>query len=70
MNVANLKVSAQITLADGSLAEVLGVMPAESQVRIKYVDTLGAPELTGTEAVVSSDDVIAVVEGTHTEGLA
>ena len=70
MNVANLKVSMQITLADGSLAEVLAVMPAEAQVRIRYVDTLGAPELTGTEAVVSSDEVIAIVEGTHTEGLA
>lgn len=70
MNVANLKVSTQITLADGSLVEVLDVMPAEAQVRVRYIDTLGAPELVGTEAVVSSDDVIAVVEGTHTEGLA
>ncbi len=69
MNVANLKVSTQVTLADGSLAEVLAVMPADAQVRIRYVDTLGAPELTGTEAVVSSDEVIAIVEGTHTEGL-
>ncbi len=68
MNVANLKVSMQVTLADGSLAEVLAVMPAEFRVRIRYVDPLGSPELTGTEAVVSSDDVIAVMEGTHTEG--
>ena len=68
MNVANLKVSTQITLADGSLAEVLAVIEAEAQVRIRYVDAFGSPELTGTEAVVSSDDVIAVVEGTHTEG--
>ncbi len=70
MNVANLKVSMQVTLADGSLAEVLAVMPAEFRVRIRYVDPLGSPELTGTEAVVSSDDVIAVMEGTHTEGAA
>ncbi len=68
MNVANLHVAAQITLADGSLAEVLAVIEAEAQVRIRYVDAFGSPELTGTEAVVSSDDVIAVVEGTHTEG--
>ncbi len=68
MNVANLKISTQITLADGSLAEVPVVMEAEAQVRIRYVDAFGAPELTGTETVVSSDDVIAVVEGTHTEG--
>ena len=68
MNVANLKVSTQVTLSDGSLVEVLAVMPADYQVRIRYVDPLGTPELAGTEAVVSSDDVIGVIEGTHTEG--
>ena len=70
MNVANLKVSTQVTLADGSLVEVLAVMPGEFQVRVRYIDPLGSPELTGTEAVVPSDDVIAVMEGTHTEGAA
>ncbi len=70
MNVANLKVSTQVTLADGSLVEVLSVMPGEFQVRVRYIDPLGSPELAGTEAVVSSDDVIAVMEGTHTEGAA
>ena len=43
-------------------------MPADLQVRVKYVDPLGSSELTGTEATVSADEVIAVVEGTHTEG--
>ena len=68
MNVANIRVSTQVTLADGSLAEVLAVMPAEYQVRVRYVDAFGTPELAGKEAVVSSDEVIAVIEGTHTEG--
>ena len=68
MNVARLKVADQITLADGSLAEVLAVIPAELQVRIKYIDSMGSTELTGTEAVVPSDDVIAIMQGTHTEG--
>ena len=68
MNVANLRVSTQVTLADGSLAEVLAVMPADLRVRVRYLDPLGSSELTGTEALVSADEVIAVVEGTHTEG--
>ena len=68
MNVANIRVSMQVTLADGSLAEVLAVKPAELQVRVKYLDPLGSSELTGTEATVSADEVIAIVEGTHTEG--
>ena len=70
MNVANLKVSMQITLADGGLAEVLEVMAADAKVKIRYIDPLGSPELTGTEAVVTSDEVIAAMDGTHTEGLA
>ena len=68
MNVANLRVATQVTLADGSLAEILAVMPADLQVRVKYLDPMGRSELTGTEAMVSADEVIAVVEGTHTEG--
>ena len=68
MNVANLSVAMQVTLADGSLAEVLAVMAADLQVRVRYVDPLGSPELTGTEATVSADEVIAIAEGTHTEG--
>ena len=68
--MVNIKVSTQVTLADGSLVEILAVMPADLQVRVKYLDPFGSSELTGTEATVSADEVIAVVEGTHTEGLA
>ena len=68
MNVTNLKVGTNVTLADGSLVEVLVVMEDGSGVRVKYLDTMGEPEMVGTEQLVSADDVIAVIEGSHTEG--
>ena len=68
MNVGRIKVSTQVTLADGSLAEVLAVNEEAIQVRVRYVDSMGSPELAGTEADISADEVIGVIEGTHTEG--
>ena len=70
MNVTQLKPGEQIALADGALAEVLVVLEDGSGVQVKYIDTMGEPEKVGTEETVSADDVISVMEGTHTEGSA
>ena len=70
MNVKILKVGEQVMLADGSLGEVLVVVEDGSGVRLKYVDTMGEPQLVGTEQTIPADEVISVVQGTHTEGSA
>ncbi|MCH7483068.1 MAG: hypothetical protein IIC95_10905 [Chloroflexi bacterium] len=68
MNVEGLKQSQQVALTDGNLAEVLEVLEGGAEVRIRYVDVMEDPTLNGSEAVVSSDDLVGVFEGTHTEG--
>lgn len=68
MNVAKLKVGTKVALADGSVGEVLVVTEDGSAVRVRYLDTMGEPELVGTEQLVPADDVLGVLEGTHTEG--
>jgi hypothetical protein len=40
---------------------------AES-VCVRYLDALAEPELVGTEAWLSADEVIAIDMGTHAEG--
>ena len=40
---------------------------AES-VYVRYLDALGEPELVGTEAWLSADEIIAIDMGTHAEG--
>lgn len=70
MNVSKLKPADQITLADGSLAEVIAVLEGTFEVRVKYLDVIGEQETVGQEAVVSGDEVIAIMQGTHTEGAA
>jgi hypothetical protein len=39
---------------------------AES-VCVRYLDALGEPELVGTEAWLSADEIIAIGMGTHAE---
>ncbi len=68
MNVEGLKASQQVALVDGNLAEVIEVLEGALEVRIRYVDVMEDPGLIGSEAVVSSDDLVGVFEGTHTEG--
>ena len=68
MHIADLKPSQQVALADGSLAEVLSVLQASSEVRLKYIDVPADPGMAGQEATISSDELVGVFEGTHTEG--
>ena len=70
MNVTQLKIGQQVMLSDGSLGEVLVVVEDGSGVRLKYIDTMGEPQLVGTEQTISADEVISIVQGTHTEGAA
>ena len=68
MHIGGLKPAQQVALADGSLAEVLSVLTDTSEVRLRYIDVPADPGLAGQEAMVSSDDLVGVFEGTHTEG--
>jgi len=40
----------------------------DESVCVRYLDALGEPELVGTEAWLSADEVIAIDMGTHSEG--
>ena len=69
MNTTKLSPGDQVTLSDGSLAEVLKVAGADGSVNIKYVDSMDNPEIAvGTVADVQAEEVIALFEGTHSEG--
>ena len=69
MNAQRLSPGDQVTLADGSLADVVSVAKDFQSVHVKYVDTLDNPEIAvGTEADVPPEEVIALFMGTHAEG--
>ncbi len=69
MNTASLSKGDQVTLSDGSLAEVLGVAKDDGSVNVRYVDSMDNPEIpVGTVADVLAEEVIALFEGTHAEG--
>ncbi len=69
MNTAKLSKGDQVTLSDGSLAEILGVAKGGDTVNVRYVDSMDNPEIPpGTVADVLSEEVIALYEGTHSEG--
>ncbi|MCY4583130.1 MAG: hypothetical protein OXE50_10095 [Chloroflexi bacterium] len=70
MNVEKLQPKTTIGLADGSLCEVVEVSSDNSQVKVRYIDTMGQPQLVGTEGLVDADEILTVIEGTHAEGLA
>jgi hypothetical protein len=70
VNVEKLQPKTQIGLADGSLCEVLAVSSDHRQVKVRFIDTMGHPELEGTEGSVDADEVLTIIEGTHAEGLA
>ncbi len=69
MNTASLSVGDQVTLTDGSLAEILKVAADGDSVNVRYVDTMDNPEIpVGTVADVLAEEVIALFQGTHAEG--
>ena len=68
MNLAQLTVGTKVLLASGDQAEVVAMNAEAAAVCIRYLDALGEPELVGTEAWLSADEVIAIDMGTHAEG--
>ena len=68
MNLAQLTVGTKVLLASGDQAQVVAVNAEAETVCVRYLDALGEPELVGTEAWLSADEVIAIDMGTHAEG--
>jgi hypothetical protein len=68
VNLAQLREGAKILLASGDRAEVVTLNVEAETVRVRYLDALGEPELVGTEAWLSADEVLAIDMGTHAEG--
>ncbi len=68
MNISDLSVQTNVLLDTGDSARILAVNQQEETVQIKYLDALGQPGLVGTEAWVSIDAVIAIDQGSHSEG--
>ena len=68
MNLAQLSVGTKVLLASGDRAEVVAINANAESVRVRYLDALGEPELVGTEAWLSADEIVAIDMGTHAEG--
>jgi hypothetical protein len=68
VNLAQLTIGTKVLLASGDQAEVVAMHAEAVSVCVRYLDALGEPELVGTEAWLSADEVIAIDMGTHAEG--
>ena len=68
VNLAQLRVGTKVLLASGDQAQVMAMNTEAETVCVRYLDALGEPELVGTEAWLSADEVIAIDMGTHAEG--
>jgi hypothetical protein len=68
VNLAHLTVGTKVLLASGDQAEVVAINIEAESVCVRYLDALGEPELVGTEAWLSADEVIAIDMGSHAEG--
>ena len=68
MNLAQLTIGTKILLASGDRAEVVAQHTEAETVCVRYLDALREPELVGSEAWLSADEVLAIDMGTHAEG--
>jgi hypothetical protein len=68
VNLAQLTVGTKVLLASGDRAEVMTLNAGDETLCVRYLDALGEPELVGTEAWLSADEVLAIDMGTHAEG--
>ena len=68
MNLAHLTIGSKVLLASGDQAVIVAINTEAESVCVRYLDALGEPELVGTEAWLSADEVIAIDMGTHAEG--
>ena len=70
MDPNTIKPGMECTTSDGSLVEVLTVMPDKIYLQVKYVDSLDNPEIpVGTVAELPFEELIGEYMGTHAEGL-
>lgn len=69
MNPEDLSVQAKVMLSSGDRAEVLSIDAGAFTVQIRYLDAMGDPNLVGSEAWISVDEVISLDQGGHAEGL-
>ncbi|MEX2430370.1 MAG: hypothetical protein WD645_00450 [Dehalococcoidia bacterium] len=70
MRRSDLAKGMQVTLDDGSLAEVVTVGNDDSDIVVRYVDTMDNPAIAiGSQGNVAADRIIASFMGTHAEGL-
>ena len=70
MNIRDIKPGMKCTHWDGSLVEVLSIMPDNVHVKVRYVDTMDNPEIRiGEEREVPFEELIGEYQGTHAEGL-
>ena len=68
MNIQEISVGMEVILDTGDRAEVVSINDKDLEVRVLYLDALGQPELVGSEAWVTSDEIIAIDMGSHSEG--
>ena len=68
VNLVQLSVGTKVLLASGDRAEVVSLNAEAETVCVRYLDALGEPELVGTEAWLSADELLAIDMGTHAEG--
>ena len=68
VNLVQLSVGTKVLLASGDRAEVVSLNTEAETVCVRYLDALGEPELVGTEAWLSADELLAIDMGTHAEG--
>jgi hypothetical protein len=68
VNLAQLSIGTKVLLASGDRAEVVRLDTEAETVCVRYLDALGEPELVGTEAWLSADELLAIDMGTHAEG--
>ena len=68
MNLTHLTIGTKVLLASGDQAEVVAINTEVESVCVRYLDALGEPELVGTEAWLSADELIAIDIGMHAEG--
>ena len=68
VNLVQLSIGTKVLLASGDRAEVVSLNAEAETVCVRYLDALGEPELVGTEAWLSADELLAIDMGTHAEG--
>jgi hypothetical protein len=68
VNLAQLTIGTKVLLASGDRSEVVAINAEAESVLVRYLDALGEPELVGTEAWLSADEILAIDMGTHAEG--